>query len=101
MSDLDDLERDLQRIAQGATQLATRTAELVAEEIDQRFARGEAPVDSGALRDATRVVAVGDGIEIRNPLPYAEKHPEIVPPADVIESCVRRAADELLGGSRG
>lgn len=101
MSDpLAQLERDLARLAD-ATPLARRTAELVAAEIDARFARGEAPVDSGALRASVRVEARGDGITIESPLPYAERHPEIVPPPADIEACVRRAMAEILEGRRG
>lgn len=64
--------------------------------IQERFARGEAPVLTGQLRDSLRVNVEGDDIAIRSPLPYAQKHPEAIPPQADLERIIDRAARKEL-----
>lgn len=76
--------------------IAEEMAPLLDEAIDQRFASGAAPVDSGRLRGSFRVVVDGDTVRVRSDLPYAQRHPEALPPPDEIERIAQQALDRAL-----
>ena len=76
--------------------VAEELAPLLDEAIDRRFSSGAAPVDSGRLRGSFRVQVDGDAVRVRSDLPYAQRHPEALPPPDEIERIAQQALDRAL-----
>lgn len=76
--------------------IAEELAPLLDEAIDRRFSTGAAPVDSGRLRGSFRVEVQGDAVRVRSDLPYAQRHPEALPPPDEIERIAQQALDRAL-----
>ena len=86
----------IRQIGSAAPRIRGRVVGEVQREILARFARGEAPVQTGQLRDSLKVSVEGDDIAIRSPLPYAQRHPEAVPPEADLRRIIDRAARKEL-----
>ena len=86
----------IQRIGEAAPRIRARVADELRQAIDQRFAAGAAPVASGELRQSYSVSVEGDAVAARSPLPYAQRHPEALPPEAELRALVDGAARKEL-----
>lgn len=92
-----DLANAIERVS--VERIAAGGAKRIAKAIDRRFATGEAPQASGALRRSTVVDGASDGILVRNQLPYAEQYADrIVPTKPELQAEIREAFKDELGG---
>lgn len=74
-SPLDQLIGSLEDLARDGTASVARRAAAPLREA----AQAAAPVRSGALRESLTVTPEAGGLRIRSPLPYAQRHPELIP----------------------
>lgn len=86
----------IQQIGSAAPRIRARVVGEVRRAIDQRFATGRAPVESGDLRQSYKVSVEGDAVAMRSPLPYAQRHPEALPPEAELQALVDAAAAKEL-----
>lgn len=97
-----EIEQALERCARLERHgLSEALAQAVETAICERFGSGQAPVRSGELRDSIKVIADQGQLMIRSGLPYAQRHPELLPPREELERILDRAAEDFLVAELG
>lgn len=87
------LQARIASIGGAAPRIRARMVGELRQAVDRRFTDGRAPVDSGRLRSSIRVEEQGEQVAVRSDLPYAQRHPEILPDQAELDALVQRAAD--------